>query len=154
MIAVDGDDRQFVGFRGSIVIRVLFPARKGCDRGLRAGNAISAVQHEERHPVHADPARLGEIHVDLARVLRALQYFTRLVLGDADLGAEPDQRVEIVDDLAITEMRLEQPLVHPIAEPVLVGEMVEAVGVECVDRHGVVEVVRKTLRGGEFGGWR
>jgi len=48
-----------------------------------------------------------------------------------------------------TKVRLEQPLVHLPAEPVLVGEVGEPVRVECVYRHRLVQGVGQPFRGGQ-----
>ncbi len=69
-----------------------------------------------------------------------------LVLGYADLGAEPYQRVGVVDGFALAQVGTQ----HLVTQPVRRGQVAEAVGVDRVDRDGPLQVVRQPLGGGEF----
>ena len=60
------------------------------------------------------------------------EHAARLRLGDADLGGQPDERVRVVEDLALHELRAQEPLVDRQPQPERLRQVGDPVGVERV----------------------
>jgi methylthioribose-1-phosphate isomerase len=109
--------------------------------GLRAGDAVLAVQHEERHP--SDPQRAGLVDVGLDRVgvVRARHHGAYPLSRDIDLAEQRGQGVRVGQVGAFGEVRAEQPFRSGGGHAELGRQVQGAVRVQGVDgqRGPVVE---------------
>jgi len=92
--------------------------------------ADRAVDYERRHRADSELAGHPLIAADLVGEPVGSERLTNLVLVEADLDRQPDERVAIGHQLAFGEVGVEQPLLHRVLEPVLGGEVDDAVAVE------------------------
>ena len=90
-----------------------------------------------------------DVRLDLGGVRVRREHAPGLGLGDADLGRQPDERVRVIEDLALDELRAQEPLVDRQPQAERLRQVGDPVGVERVHRDVRLEVVVKALGRGE-----
>lgn len=120
-------------------------------RGLRAGDAVGAVHHEERHTRDAEPPRLVLVRADLLRVDVARQELLHLDVVEPGLGSQPHQGVPVADRLALAQVRREKALLHLVLHATVPCEVQQSVRVERVAGAGTVEAEIQPVAGGGLG---
>jgi hypothetical protein len=106
--------------------------------GWRARSADPAVHDEEGHGVDAELHGRALVVADVGRVAVGVQHVAHLVLGQADLEREAQQRLAVADRLALRVVGEHQPLLHHVLRAVGLGQLHEPVGVEGVAAAGEV----------------
>ncbi len=116
-----------------------------------AGRAERAVDDECRHRADTELGRGALVVADLVGEPVAREHRAGLVVIEPDLGGQADERVVVGHELALGEVGAEQALFHRVLEPVLAGEMDDAMGIKGGAAAGHVEAEVKALAGRRVG---
>ena len=119
--------------------------------GLRPGDAVLAVDDEERHAGRAQLAGLVDVLADRVGVLVAVQDGTHPVRVGADLAEQGDQGVRVGQVGALGEVRAQQPFLGRVAEAEIGGQVQQAVRVQGVHGERGAEVEVEALLAGQLG---
>jgi len=101
---------------------------------LGPGDAVPAVQNEERDPVDAVGASLLLVGTDRLRVVLGLEHLADDGGVEPDLGGELDEGRAVADRPALGEVGPQEALLGRIRETARAGEVDQPVGVEGVAR--------------------
>ena len=122
-----------------------------CLGGLRAGDAVLAVDDEERHAAGAQHPGFVEVGAHRVGVLVAGQHGAHPGLVRAGLGEQAGQGVVVGQVGALGEVRAEQPFLGRVADAEVGGQVQQPVRVQRVHGERGAEVEVQALGLGEFG---